>query len=139
MAYFENTKHDVGMVYESDNAWNEGDIKISKAEYKERSKQNAIKDLERLIGRNKKVYTTVTHVSSSGMTRHIKSSIVVKGDIVNIDWYITRILDWPMAKNGGIVVGGCGMDMGFHLIYTLSSVIYGRKNRGGYELAQQWL
>ena len=38
----------------------------------------------------------------------------------------------------GYKVGGCGMDMGFHLVYTLSSLLY-KKDRGGYELRHEWL
>jgi len=32
-------------------------------------------------------------------------------------------------KHGGITVGGCGMDMGFHVVYSLSSYLY----RDGFE------
>ena len=31
-------------------------------------------------------------------------------------------------KNDAVVVGGCGMDMGFHLVYTLSYVLFKENN-----------
>jgi hypothetical protein len=41
-----------------------------------------------------------------------------------------------LNKNGnGLVVGGCGMDMGFHAVYTLSRILY----NDGYALKQRWL
>jgi len=44
-------------------------------------------------------------------------------------------------KNGQRVlrVGGCGMDMGFHIVYSLSLALYGSANDGGYTLSQEWL
>jgi len=37
------------------------------------------------------------------------------------------VLDWPLVKGSrdGVKVGGCGMNMCFHLVYTLSSILYG--------------
>ena len=32
-------------------------------------------------------------------------------------------------------VGGCGMDMGFHLVYTLASVLY----KDGYALTHRYI
>lgn len=35
------------------------------------------------------------------------------------------------AKRGdGLIVGGCGMDMGFHLVYELSAMLYGGRRCG---------
>jgi hypothetical protein len=41
----------------------------------------------------------------------------------------------------GYKVGGCGMDMGFHLVYTLSSLLFDRENGkdSGYKLRHEWL
>jgi hypothetical protein len=45
-----------------------------------------------------------------------------------------------MAKDkfgdrNGIRVGGCGMDMGFHLVYTLSRALFD----DGYYVKHEWL
>lgn len=71
------------------------------------------------------LYTVLKHVSQSGMTRHISVMRVTENKTIQcLDWYILRALDRREAKDGSVVVGGCGMDMGFHLIYTLSSVLF---------------
>lgn len=35
-------------------------------------------------------------------------------------------------KHGGIKIGGCGMDMGFELVYRLSAKLYGYASKRGY-------
>lgn len=127
---------------------------------KEEIKQD-IKDLKRLIGRKYEVRTKVNHVSQSGMTRHISCYVVHKGEIHCIDYLVSRVIEWRQHDNGGIVVGGCGMDMGFHLVYTLSRIMYpkgfksstrnmlngmnpkakdyGWDKDGGYRLTQRWM
>lgn len=97
-----------------------------------------------------KVYTDVIHASKSGMSRNIAAYIGIindrtgKPEIKSISWYIAQILDWPLADKGkhAVKVGGCGMDMGFHLIYCLSCVLYRneeKKGDAGYKLKQEWL
>lgn len=42
-----------------------------------------------------------------------------------------------MTKKGefGYIVKGCGMDMGYHLVDTISYIMFGK----GYELNHKWL
>ena len=69
------------------------------------------------------------------MSRHIKVFVVSKGEIINISWHVSKLLEWKLAKGErAIVVGGCGMDMCFHTIYTLSSVLFRGKEGAGYIL-----
>jgi hypothetical protein len=92
------------------------------------------------------IYFVVTHVSKSGMQRSIEFYIpthetytdyVHHGSATNhpmsttsvkrkrlaierITWDMARVLGYRIdQKNGGLIVGGCGMDMGFHCVYTL--------------------
>ena len=102
--------------------------------------------LLKMFKTNKTVYTTLRNVSSNGMTRHIKVFTVSKNpytkkqEIVNITWYVGKILDYRISeKTDSLIVGGCGMDMGFHVVYSLSSELYRGKNRSGYVLKQQWI
>jgi len=82
-------------------------------------------------------YTLVTKVAPSGMSRHIMvAGSRKKGHVQNVSWYISELLDWTYKDNTrSVFVGGCGMDMGFHLVYTLSNVLYD----DGYAIKQQWL
>jgi hypothetical protein len=88
------------------------------------------------------VYTVLRSVSSSGMTRHI-SLLVAHGDeITDITYYAAGVLGDSLYERNGhrsIKVNGAGMDMGFHLVYSLSSVLFRGKERAGYELSHRWL
>ena len=88
------------------------------------------------------VYTALKHVSSSGMMRHISCYIARDNKIVDITWHVARVLDLKRADNGGVKVGGCGMDMGFHIVYELSCVLFcpsKYEHDSAYKLKQQWI
>jgi len=88
------------------------------------------------------VYTVLRSVSSSGMTRTI-SLLVANGDKVeDITYYAAHALESKLVERNGsraISVHGAGMDMGFHLVYSLSSVLYAGQDRAGYVLSHRWL
>jgi hypothetical protein len=93
------------------------------------------------------VYTILRSVSASGMTRHI--SLVVAGigvdgkpDLYDITYNAAMAMGDKLQERNGhrtIKVNGCGMDMGFHLVYSLSSVLFAGQERAGYKLSQRWL
>lgn len=118
-------------------------IKINKEE-----RDDAIKSLKKLLGRNKTIYTIVRHVSQSGMQRRISCFVPVKNkrldvtvhEIVCIDWYIEKLGHYKRhTSKEGLIVNGCGMDMGFAVVYDVSSTLYKGKERAGYEITQRWL
>ena len=80
-------------------------------------------------------HTTVVHVARSGMSRHIKVFAITGERIQNISCYVADYLGWRYTNKEAVFVGGCGMDMGFHLIYTLSSCLYD----DGYAIKQSWV
>lgn len=90
------------------------------------------------------VYTTVMHVSRTGMSRVIKVVLADVGEdgrayAHDVSWRVARILGWRYSeRQGGVVVNGGGMDMGFHLVYSLSGAL-GRGSAQGNELRQRWL
>jgi len=76
------------------------------------------------------IYTTTRHISKSGMSRSISVFLVLNRNyvdtqannpqIVNIDYYVEKICERKRdRKNGGVKIGGCGMDMGFALVDDL--------------------
>ena len=104
------------------------------------TKEEAIKTLKENIKEGDVIYTQLNHTSQSGMMRHIKVRQIKNN--YPLDWskLVAVALDWKEAKSrfggyNGIKVGGCGMDMGFHLVYTLSSVLY----NDGYAIKHNWL
>lgn len=104
------------------------------------------------------VYTILRHVSSSGMSRDI-SLVTLSTDekgapfIRHLDYSAGIVLGYTrQTRREGLRVGGCGMDMGFHLVYSLGEMLWpngtdkphGRRNgepdsAGGYALRHSWL
>ena len=115
-------------------------------------KEEAIKVLREELKPGDTINTILRHVSRSGMSRSVS---LLKGD-----WDITYLAALSMGdkidqKHGGIKIGGCGMDMGFALVYNLGYALFpdgfavegigrngdtsGWDNDGGYALKQRWL
>lgn len=70
------------------------------------------------------LYTTTLHTSRSGMTRHIKVTRITDGSPFDISGLVATATGQRWHNDGGVVVGGCGMDMGFSLVYGLSRTLY---------------
>jgi hypothetical protein len=112
------------------------------------------------------IHTILRHVSASGMTRDIEPMLLTRDHGRYIGWHVGRILDLRNARtqDNSVRISGCGMDMGFHLVYELGRALYpdgytcpgptchsndhtnGDRDRtphhhrdGGYALRQEWL
>ena len=72
------------------------------------------------------------------MSRHISFFIVVDNELININNYIVRILDYK-GDYDYLKVNGCGMDMSFSVVYNLSSCLYSGIDRAGYILKSEWV
>ena len=106
------------------------------------------------------LYTILRSVSRSGMSRHIS---VLHGTY-EISHLVTKVLEERRADDGGLVISGCGMDMGFEVVYNLGRALYPdgftcvgqnchsndhrngdrnykphHHNDGGYAFEQRWL
>jgi hypothetical protein len=116
-----------------------------KAQLKGVTDQELSKDTLRLQyfnGDRPTVYTVLRSVSSSGMTRHISLKVAQGDDIYDITYLAAQAIGDKLHDKQGyntIKVNGCGMDMGFHLVYNLSSVLFAGEERAGYKIAQRWL
>jgi len=98
--------------------------------------------LQYFNGKGATVYTVLRSVSASGMTRHISLKVAQGGDIYDITYLAAQAMGEKVKDRNGyntIKVNGCGMDMGFHLVYNLSSVLFAGEDRAGYKIAQRWL
>ena len=72
------------------------------------------------------VYTKITHVSRSGMSRSIECYLAEGRDnLTDITWQVARATNARLdPHHGGIIMGGCGMDMGYALVYNLGRTLY---------------
>lgn len=101
---------------------------MAKKALKEQLRDEAIREFKKLVKPGDTLYTVLRHVSRSGMMRHISVYAIKKGETRMLDHLAHKILDWPrvpFGKGEGIKVSECGMDMGFHLVYSLSAAVYG--------------
>jgi hypothetical protein len=119
---------------------------LSKKALAELERRESIERLRTLFAGDEKpvIHTITRHVSSSGMTRDISLIYANSAGLTNITYSAALALGWPLSEKSGnraVRVSGCGMDMGFHTVYTLSSVLYRGTVDGdaGYKLAQAWL
>lgn len=97
---------------------------ISKAEQKRRDRASAILKLREMFPPGSTVHTSLVHVSRSGMYRHIKLFCAKDGEVINVSGMVATAIGGKWCDDGSIGVSGCGMDMGFHLVYALSSTLY---------------
>ncbi len=86
------------------------------------AQESACAELRNLFPPGSTVHTILRHVSRSGMSRAIS---VVGAGSNDVTWLVARAMGEKIDPNhGGIKVGGCGMDMGFALVYSLSRTLY---------------
>ena len=97
-------------------------MKYSKSEIEE-----SLTKLREWIKPGDTVYTVLRHVSRSGMSRNI-SVVLIDGDaMLHPNHAVARVTGSPLVRGGmndAIKMGGCGMDMGFALVYDLSARLW---------------
>ena len=117
-----------------------------------------IAGLKKWIKPGTTIYTKLESVSASGMSRRISVYAVrpaKKGEaaqIANITSAVANVTGDTVSDKGGIVANGCGMDMGFTIVYALGRGMWpkgtpkphGTRNgapdkEGGYALKHSWL
>ena len=101
---------------------------------KEIAQAEAVKTLQEWgVVEGTTIYAKVVRVSASGMSRHIRLYFLKDGEILDISYWSAKALQWGYAGDGyneGIRVSGCGMDMMFHTVYSLSYAMgYGAMNQ----------
>jgi hypothetical protein len=79
--------------------------------------------LRELVNPGDTVFTVLRHVSKSGMTRDIDLYVIKDGEPMWLSALAAKVLGMS-RKGDAIRIGGCGMDMGFRLVYNLSSVLF---------------
>lgn len=139
---------------------------ITKKQQRENERNEAIGRLHEILKPGDTVYCILRHRSASGMSRRISFAVSGSYGILEIDWLVARALGDKLHKDSGIMVSGCGMDMGFHMVYNIGRTMFpkgfdcaGRERRcpsndhsngdrnyephnhsdGGYALRSRWL
>ena len=110
-------------------------------------------ELRALLVPGAKVYCILRSVSAYSVSRSISLYVQKSdGDMRNIDSLSADALGYKLAKQAGVMVSGCGMDVGFHLVSSLGCALWpdgtgtphGIRNgqldtAGGYALEHVWL
>ena len=127
----------------------------TKKALKEQEKREAIATLLNILKPDDTVYTDVKHVASSGMSRQIAVFVPYvdnegKARIKEITWLVSTALGIKVGSKYGLIMGGCGMDMCFSVVYRLGMALWpngtpephGRRNGqpdscGGYALKKE--
>lgn len=137
-----------GFVMETEHPEIHGDARrLTKTEGKQRIRKQSLEELRAMLKAGETVYSVLRHVSPSGMTRRIDFYTIKDNKPRFLTGYMAGALGYRWGDKAGLVVGGCGMDMGFHVVYCLSRVLFpdgfdddgGRHNDGGYALRHEWL
>lgn len=114
-------------------------------------KQEAIVELKRLFEKSNQIFTICRHVSRSGMSRDISFMIFINNQPYHLNFLINKVLNTTRAMgsrmasgdNSALRVNGCGMDMGYHIVNSLSVALYceGKyTHEGAYTLPEnRWL
>ena len=109
---------------------------------KKMNQKEAITKLKELLKPNDTIYCILTKLSNSGCYRHInfykfynsKSNLVINK--YWLSFLISIALKLPLKeKTNSVGIGGGGMDMGFHIVYELSYLLF----KDGYKLNHEWL
>lgn len=94
--------------------------KITKKQLHEQEIEEVKTRLRAMINPGDTIYTSLKHVSRSGMYRVIRLYVMVDNHPQNIDWLASQLLEGYDDRHEGCKASGCGMDMGFALVYHLS-------------------
>ena len=73
------------------------------------------------------IYTILRHVSKSGMSRDISAFTILNGEKISLTYTIAEATGQKCITSQGfnaIRVSGCGMDMGFSLVYGVICALY---------------
>lgn len=92
---------------------------------KDERRAEALAYLRKLLRPGDRVYTVLRHVSSSGMSRRIDLYYICRNEPVYLTGYVAAAMDERVHRDGGMTVGGCGMDMDFHVVHSLGYALWG--------------
>lgn len=100
-----------------------GAVMTTKAQQAEQAE--AVERLSEWIKPGDTIYTILRHVSSSGMSRSISLVRQDEDGPHDFSYLAARAMGDKIDQRwDGIKASGCGMDMGYSLVYNLSRVLF---------------
>ena len=88
--------------------------KVTKAQ-----KEEARAKLSDLLEPGDTIFTTLKHVSKSSMSRVIDLYVIKDNEPLRISYSVGILAEGYDERHEGAKAGGCGMDMGYHLVHNL--------------------
>lgn len=89
------------------------------------AQQEAIDRLRSLLAPGDTIFTILKHRASSGMFRVIDAVQLKDNEAYHLGYTVAQALGWRYDdRREGVRLSGCGMDMGFHLVYELSHALW---------------
>ena len=89
------------------------------------ARDEAIAQLRETLKPGDTVYTVLRSVSRSGMNRKIDLYKIEDGEPHWLTYLVAKATGITFDnKRDALSVGGCGMDMGFHVVYSLSAALF---------------
>ena len=97
----------------------------------------SLEQLRQWLPKGSRVFTILRSVSRSGMQREVSVVVFLPGveRPIHPNHHVCQVLGLRRGKSDGVVLNGCGMDMGFHLVYELAHALHGDADA----LSQEWL
>lgn len=128
----------------------------TKAQHTEQAE--ALERIRECVKPGDTLYCVLRHVSKSGMSRVIDLKKIDGEQVLSLGWNVAKALGYKYDRDReGVKVSGCGMDMGFALVYALGRTLWpqgftlaphqhgrngdtsGFDEDGGYALQHRWL
>jgi hypothetical protein len=103
---------------------------VTKKQQRDQDLKETTTQLRKWCRPGTRVYTTVTHVAASGMSRRIRVFVIRKNEPKEISGWVGHLLGCKRHNDGGLVIHGCGMDMGYHIVMQMSYALHGRDSVG---------
>jgi hypothetical protein len=95
------------------------------ARWTKAERDDALASLREELEPGDTVYCIVRRVAASGMSRVISLKAWTPSGPRDLSYRAAKALGWSYSEKGeGVKVEGCGMDMGFHLVYSLARVVF---------------
>ena len=99
--------------------------KLTKKAQAEAERDEAIAELRKYMKPGATVYTKMKHCARSGMMRVIDVFVIRNNEPLRLTWSACIAVGIKYnRKHEGAEMGGCGMDMGFALVYEIGATLY---------------